>query len=159
MKNLIKNSLVLVVLFTTLLSNANETIVLRNLNDNKTTILTVLDVAQGNQILIKDVDGFVLFKEKIQNSGTFTKGFNLTSLPDGKYYFELKNDSENRKISFIVRKKLVVYKKDMESTIKKTLTRSKKTRKTNRVEREKGMQRKVLSFKETYFNEYYNSKQ
>ena len=159
MKNLIKNSLVLVVLFTTLLSNANETIVLRNLNDNKTTILTVLDVAQGNQILIKDVDGFVLFKEKIQNSGTFTKGFNLTSLPDGKYYFELKNDSENRKISFIVRKKLVVYKKDMESTIKKTLTRSKKTQKTNRVEREKGMQRKVLSFKETYFNEYYNSKQ
>jgi hypothetical protein len=119
----------------------------------------VLDVAQGNQILIKDVDGFVLYKEKIQNSGTFTKGFNLTSLPDGKYYFELKNDSENRKISFIVRKKLVVYKKDMESTIKKTLTKSKKTRKTNKVKQEKGMQRKVLSFKETYFNQYYNSKQ
>ena len=162
MKNLIKNSLVLVVLFTTLLSNANETFVLRNLNDNKTTRLTLLDVEQGNQLLIKDVDGFVLYKEKIQNSGTFTKGFNLTSLPDGKYYFELKKDSENIKISFIVKKKLVEYKKDKESTIKKALTESKKNEETNKTEKsvrqEKGLQRRVLNFKETYFNEYYNSK-
>ena len=163
MKNLIKYSLVIVVMFTAILGNANETFILRNLNDNKTTTLTLLDVEQGNQLLlIKDVDGFVLYKEKIQNSGTFTKGFNLTSLPDGKYYFELKKDSENIKISFIVKKKLVEYKKDKESTIKKALTESKKNGETNKTEKsvrqEKGLQRRVLNFKETYFNEYYNSK-
>ena len=41
MKYLIKKSLVFVVLFTTLLVNANEISSLRNLNDEKTTVLTV----------------------------------------------------------------------------------------------------------------------
>ncbi len=162
MKNLIKNSLVLVVLFTTLLGNANETFILRKLKDNKTTTLTLLDVKKGNQLLIKDASGFILYKERIHNSGTFTKGFNLTSLPDGKYYFELKKDSENIKISFLVKKKLVEYKKDKESTLEKTLSKSKKNHKNKKrkiqVEQENGLEKRILSFKETYFNEYHNSK-
>ena len=87
MKNLIKKSIVLVVLFTTLLGNANEISSLRNLNDEKTTMLTLQNVKQGNQLFIKDVFGLVLYKEAIQNSGEFVKGFDLTSLPDGDYYF------------------------------------------------------------------------
>lgn len=110
MKNLIKTSLVIVVMFTTLLSNANDTIILRNLNDKTTTTLTLLDVEQGNRLLIKDVDGVVLYQEKIQNSGTFTKGFNLTTLPKGKYYFEVRNSLEVKKMPFKVNRKLVEYK-------------------------------------------------
>ena len=157
MKSLIKNSLVLVVLFATLLSNANETFVLRNLNDNKTTMLTLLDVEQGNQLLIKDADGFVLYKEKIQNSGTFTKGFNLTTLPDGKYYFELKNDLEIEKISFVINMRLVEVKKENVSTSEKTkdLLNSKQSITNKPLELEQGVQRRIPSFKGGNFIEYY----
>lgn len=156
MKNLIKNSLVMVVLFTTLLSNANETFVLRNLKDNKTTMLTLLDVKQGNHLIIKDAHGIVLYKEEIQNSGTFTKGFNLTTLPDGKYYFELKSDLEIEKISFMIKKKLVEYNEEDVSTSKKTKERldSKQTITNKPVELEKGVQRRIPSFKGRNFIEY-----
>ena len=159
MKTLIKNSLVLAVMFTTLLVNANEISSLKNLKDDKTTMLTLLNVKKGNQLIMKDAFGKVLYRQSIRNSGEFVKGFDLTSLPNGKYYFLLKGDLQKKIIPFRINKNKLEYNQEMESTIKKTLTRSKKTRKTNRVEREKGMQRKVLSFKETYFNEYYNSKQ
>lgn len=153
MKNLIKNSLVLVALFTTMLSNANETFVLRNLNDNKTTMLTLLNVEQGNQLLIRDADGIVLYKEKIQDSGTFTKGFNLTTLPNGRYYFELKNDLVIKKISFNVNMKLVQYKEENVSTTKKIKERSTSNQSvTNKtVELEKGVERRILSYKGSDF--------
>ena len=161
MKKYIKNSLVIVVLFTTLLSNANETFILRNLSDNKTTTLTLLDVKQGNQLLIKDVDGFVLYKEKIQNSGIFTKGFNLTTLPDGAYYFEYINDLEYKKIPFKIINSRLKNSKDQESPIVKVLNKSKKKQKTNKTEnpikQEKGSENRVLNFKGAYFNKYYNS--
>ena len=53
MKNLIKKSIVLVVLFTALLGNANEISSLRSLNDEKTTMLTLLNVDKGDQLVLK----------------------------------------------------------------------------------------------------------
>ncbi len=150
MKNYIKNSIVLVVLFTTILTNANDTFVLRNLNDNKTTMLTLLDVKQGNLLLIKDANGFVLFKENITNSGAFTKGFNFTTLPDGKYFFELKKGMEIEKISFMVKKKLVELKN-------KKVSASKQATEIKPVEFEKGVERRIPSFKGGNFIEYYKS--
>ena len=119
MKNLIKKSIVLVVLFTTLLGNANEISSLRNLNDEKTTMLTLQNVKQGNQLFIKDVFGLVLYKEAIQNSGEFVKGFDLTSLPDGDYYFELDRDLEIKTIPFKISLNKVEFNKEKETTIYK----------------------------------------
>ena len=119
MKNLIKKSIVLVVLFTALLVNASEISSLRNLNDDKTTMLTLLNVKQGNQLFIKDMFGLVLYKESIQKPGEFVKGFDLTSLPDGDYYFELDRDLEIKTIPFKVSLNMVEFNKDLETTIYK----------------------------------------
>lgn len=119
MKNLIKRSLVFVVLFTALLGRANDVSSLRNIKDEKTTMLTLLNVKQGNQLFIKDVFGLILYKESIKDSGEFVKGFDLTSLPDGEYYFELDRDLEIRVIPFTVSMAKVDFKKAMETTIYK----------------------------------------
>jgi len=119
MKNLIKRSLVIVVLFTTLLGNAKEISSLRNLDDKKTTMLTLLNVKEGNQLFIKDVYGLVLYKESIIDSGEFIKGFDLTSLPDGEYYFELDKDLEITVIPFEVKMNTVEFVKEKETTIYK----------------------------------------
>ena len=119
MKNLIKRSIVMVVLLTTLLGNANEISSLRNLNNEKTTMLTLLNVKEGNQLFIKDVFGLILYKESIKDSGEFVKGFYLTSLPDGAYYFELDKDLEITVIPFEVKMSIVEFNKEMETTIYK----------------------------------------
>lgn len=119
MKYLIKKSVVFVVLFTTLLVNANETSSLRNLNDEKTTVLTLSNVKQGNQLLIKDVFGLTLYKESITKTGEFVKGFDLTSLPNGEYFFELNSDMEIKVIPFTVFNTTVAFNKEMETTISK----------------------------------------
>ena len=100
MKNLIKRSLVMVVLFTTLLGNANEISSLRNLDDKKTTMLTLLNVKKGNKLLLKDAFGKILYRESIKNSGEFIKGYDLTSLPNGKYHFILKGELQNKFVPF-----------------------------------------------------------
>lgn len=119
MKYLIKKSLVLVVLFTTLLANANEISSLRNLNDDKTTMLTLGNVKQGNQLLIKDSYGVILYKENIDKSGNYVKGFDLTSLPNGKYFFELDKELEINIIPFTVKSGNVSFNKEKESIIYK----------------------------------------
>lgn len=116
MKNLIRKSLVLVVLFTTLLGNANE-ISIRNLNDSKTTLLTLANVKQGNQLLIKDSFGIVLYKESIEKSGEYNKGFDLTSLPEGDYFFELNKGFEIKVIPFNLSYNAIEFNKDNEVTI------------------------------------------
>ena len=119
MKKLIKRSIVMVVLFTTLLGNANEISPLKNLKDERTTMLTLLNVRQGNQLYIKDVFGLVLYKESIEDTGDYVKGFDLTSLPDGEYYFELEKDLEITVIPFEVKMNTVEFNKEKETTIYK----------------------------------------
>ena len=122
MKNLIKNSLVMVVLFTTLLSNANSSFKINN-GENKTT-LTLTNVKRGNELTIKDNYGVILYKEMIQNSGRYIKGFDLTSLPDGNYFFELDKALEINTIPFTVNSTDVNFNKEMESVVYKPFIRS-----------------------------------
>ena len=44
---------------------------------NKTTF-TLKNVKQGNQLIIKDLYGLILYKEQIKDSGNYSKGFDLT---------------------------------------------------------------------------------
>ncbi|QCX37497.1 hypothetical protein FF125_03245 [Aureibaculum algae] len=104
MKQIIKNSLVLVVLFATMISYANE--IVTNEND-ETTSVTLNNVTEGSVLSIKDVDGLILYKETIQVSGDYSKKFDLTSLPDGNYIFELDKDFEIKSIPFNVKRNIV----------------------------------------------------
>lgn len=128
MKNVIKHSkkgILMVTLFATLLSFANEASFYRIKNDAKRTSLTLRNVKKGNQLSIIDNHGVVLYKELIEQSGIYTKGFDLTSLPDGSYIFELDKDLEINKIPFTVTSNKVEFNKTGEKTIFKPYTRVK----------------------------------
>ncbi|MDO6595969.1 hypothetical protein Q4512_03520 [Oceanihabitans sp. 2_MG-2023] len=115
MKKFIKNTLVIAVLFTTLLANANAP--LNPLNDARRTTLTLNNVKEGNELLIKNTLDIVIYKELIENSGDYTKGFDLTALPNGEYFFELVKDSEIKIIPFHVSNNMIAFNNGEESTI------------------------------------------
>lgn len=121
MKNILKNSLVLVVMFTTLFASANSS--LRTSKDATKTILTLTDVIEGNKLLIKDAYGLTLYTELIENSGDYIKGFDLTELPNGDYYFELVQDFKIKTIPFSVEESTVKFEKDNELTVFKPVVK------------------------------------
>lgn len=113
----------MVTLFATLLSFANEGSFYRIKNDTRKTALTLRDVKEGNLLSIIDNNGVVLYKESIQKSGIYTKGFDLTSLPDGEYLFELEKDIEITTIPFSVKSNEVVFNKNAQTSFFKPFTR------------------------------------
>jgi len=128
MKKVIKHSkkgILLVTLFATLLSFANEASLFNIKNDAKRTSLTLKNVKEGNLLSVKDINGVILYKEYIQESGTYTKGFDLTALPNGAYIFELDKDLEINTIPFTVKSNIVLFEKEKEETIFKPFTRVK----------------------------------
>ncbi|MEN3323900.1 hypothetical protein VP395_09185 [Mariniflexile soesokkakense] len=119
MKNVLNNSkkgILMVTMCATLLSFANEASFSTIKDDAKRTALTLTDVKVGNQLSIKDVNGFVLYTERIQKSGIYTKGFDLTSLPNGNYVLELEKDVEIKTIPFTISFKNIVVDKNNETT-------------------------------------------
>ncbi|MFG6685438.1 hypothetical protein ACGK9U_02560 [Mariniflexile sp. HNIBRBA6329] len=119
MKNVLNNSkkgILMVTLFATLLSFANEGSFSTIKDDAKTTALTLSNVKAGNLLYIKDANGEILYSELIQKSGIYIKGFDLTSLPEGEYVFELDKDLETKTIPFTVSFKNIVINRSKETT-------------------------------------------
>jgi len=104
----------MVTMFFTLLSTANEASIFNVKIRAGRTSLTLMNVKKGNQLSIKDNNGIILYKEFIQQSGVFTKGFDLTALSDGLYSFELEKDLEIKTIPFSVKSNTVVLNKEEE---------------------------------------------
>ena len=125
----------------------------------------MLNVRQGNKLIIKDLSGNVFYEESIQSSGKFKKGFNLSLLADGEYYFELDKYLEVMKIPFEVIKNNVQYNKEKESITSKAIGQSKgnhllvpKLSKIKKpIELEKGVRRTILTYKGGDFIKEYNS--
>lgn len=115
----------MVTMFATLLSFANDVALFKIKNDAKKTFLTLDNVKQGNLLSVKDLNGMILFKEFIQETGTYSKGFDLTELPNGAYIFELEKDLEINSIPFTVTSNVVLFDKENEKTIFKPVTRVK----------------------------------
>jgi len=59
----------------------------------------------------------VLFEEHIKTDGIYKRGFNLASLPDGEYSFEIDKDLEIKTIPFVVKNNTVVYSRNDERSI------------------------------------------
>lgn len=119
MKGLVKTSLVIVVMFTTMLSFANEFTILTKEKTKEITNVTFENVKRGSLLVIKDHYGMILFKELIENTGDYSKGFDLTALPDGNYYFELDKEVEIKIRPFMVSSNVVTFDKSKEYTINK----------------------------------------
>lgn len=87
------------------------------------TALTINNVKAGNLLSIKDTNGITLYKEYIEATGTYKKGFDLTALPNGNYFFEVNKDFEIKTIPFTVNNNQVVFNKEKEVTIFKPYIR------------------------------------
>lgn len=119
MKNVIKivkKSIIIITAFATIISNATEITSSVVKEEIIKTALTLNNVKEGNLLTIKDYNGFVLYKELINFSGTYRKGFDLSALPDGKYFFEVDKELEIKIIPFTVSNSKVVINKDKETT-------------------------------------------
>lgn len=122
MKNIMKNSLVLVVLFSTFLANANS--FSKVYDDGSNTTITLSNLKQGNEIFVKDADGSTLYSETIKVSGDYIKNFDLTKLPNGNYYFEINKGLEIKMIHFTVEEAVAVFEKENETVIFKPFVTS-----------------------------------
>jgi hypothetical protein len=121
----IKKSILMVALMTASLSYANTSSALIVKKDLKRTALVLENVKKGELISIKDDNGLVLYKESIKSSGTYSRGFDLTALPNGDYFFELDGDVQITTIPFIVESSEVTFDKTKETIIFKPVTRLK----------------------------------
>ncbi|WP_406685404.1 hypothetical protein N1F78_06675 [Seonamhaeicola sp. MEBiC1930] len=126
MKNVLTNTkkgILMVAILATVMGFANEVSIKNFKKDLKATALTIEDVKEGNLLSIKDDHGITLYKEMIKQSGIYTKGFDLTELPDGSYFFELDKEIEIKTIPFTVKSNKVTFNKEKETTIYKPFVR------------------------------------
>jgi hypothetical protein len=105
----IKNSILTGTLCTVMLCNATEISSSVLKDDNGKTAITLNNVKVGNLLSIKDFNGTTLYTESIKTSGMYRKGFDLTSLPNGDYFFEVEKDLEIKTIPFMVSRKKVFF--------------------------------------------------
>lgn len=128
MKDLIKKSVVVIVMITTIIGYAKGENPGKRINKENTTTLSINNVEKGNKLLIKDNQGIVLYKETIQKSGSYLKGFDLSELPDGIYFFELVKNIQMEIIPFEMANHKAVIKKTNKDIIYKPYVRTKESR-------------------------------
>ncbi|RPD99067.1 hypothetical protein EGM88_04240 [Aureibaculum marinum] len=116
MKKIIKNNILIIALFSTIFSYAND-FTYSNNDKGGVTQVTFKNVNEGNILSIKDINGFVLYKETIKSYGKYSKNFDLSALPDGDYLFEMEKEFEIKIIPFKVNLKKVDFNKELESVI------------------------------------------
>lgn len=92
MKKLVSISLVLVAMLASMVGYSNEYVFVTNNPSDKVTEVTFEKVEKGSTLTLKDDRNEILYTEMMEQSGSYSKGFDLTLLPNGIYYFEL--DSE-----------------------------------------------------------------
>lgn len=108
------------------LSFANEgSAFFRFSNNAKKTALTLENVKEGNTLYIKDSYGIKLYEEIIHTNGLFSKGFDLTALPNGDYHFELDTEVQIKVIPFTVESNSVEVNSEMVKIIFKPIVRVK----------------------------------
>ncbi|MGZ0015625.1 hypothetical protein [Yeosuana sp. AK3] len=111
-KSTLRKSILVALMFTAMIGNATNGLNNDPKNGIKKTTFSLNHVKTGNQLKIKDLNGIILYKEDIKASGTYSKGFDLTSLPNGSYVFELEKDLEIKSFPFTVTSQTVVFEKE-----------------------------------------------
>jgi hypothetical protein len=94
-------------------------------NKAKKTALTLENVKEGNTLYIKDHYGAKIYEEIILVNGFFSKGYDLTALPNGDYHFELDTDVHVKLIPFTVESNSIKVKFEKVKTIFKPIVKVK----------------------------------
>ena len=123
MKNLIKKSLLIVAVLTTVVINANNiNNVFVNVIDAKLIDLKLNNSDGDLQISIKDTYGEVLHIEEFEGSSFYQK-YDLNTLPVGDYYFEIEGQTKINKMPFKVTSKGIEFQNEINSTYYKPTIR------------------------------------
>lgn len=125
MKTSIKKSLLAIALLITTLTFANDDRTFSVIANAEKTTVTIKNVEEGQQLSLIDENKVVIYKEKITKSGLYTKVFDLTSLPDGNYFFELNKNLQIHTIPFKVVYSEVTFDKSNEIVVYKPTIRLK----------------------------------
>jgi outer membrane lipoprotein-sorting protein len=125
MKNLARKSLVAIGLMMSLSTFANDTAVTLKEKENNVTNMRFENVKKGSTLSIIDEHGLVLYNEAIEQNGLYVKGFDLTTLPNGDYSFELNSELKIVVIPFNVNSSEVVFDKESKESIYKPVLRIK----------------------------------
>ncbi|WP_067146830.1 hypothetical protein [Pseudotamlana agarivorans] len=118
-----KKGLLLVTLFVTMLSFANENLTFSVDVVGAKTTFTLNSVQEGSALSIKDIHGTVLYSEMIKVTGRYSRAFDLTFLTNGKYRFEVEKDLEIREIPFSITSGNAIFNKEKEKTVYKPFIR------------------------------------
>lgn len=126
MKNLMKLSICLLIAASTITTGYAKAFTSNSDDKEKMEItLTLKYVKEGQQLLIKDLSGLVIYKEKIEETGFYNHKFDLTHLPYGDYYFEHQKDFQIKIIPFHVSSKTVNFNTEKEILIYKPVVKLK----------------------------------
>ncbi|XCF06598.1 hypothetical protein ABI125_01770 [Tamlana crocina] len=120
MKSVIRNTkkgILMVTMMAALASFANVKEELTFKDDIKKTALILNNVKSGDLLTIKDYNGLILYKEQINTAGVYRKGFDLSALPDGDYFFEVNKFLEIKTIPFTVKSNKTIFHKEKESSV------------------------------------------
>lgn len=119
MKKVIKNSLLMLALFTTMYAYSGEVITFSNHSIKGSVLVKIDQVEKGTQLLIKDLEGVSLYNENIIEDGAFNKTFDLSTLPDAEYYFEISTEDVIKTIPFSISNSDVAFNQGAEKSIYK----------------------------------------
>ncbi len=117
MKKVIRKGVLMLSILSTMASYANKVSYASTTTGIKKTVLALENVKKGHQLKIVDANGLILYKEQIDKSGNYVKDFDLTTLPNGDYFFELDKDCEIKITPFKVINNAVTFNKDNGQTI------------------------------------------
>lgn len=124
-KNVKKGLLITAMLLASLSFATEGTPFFKLVKNVKKTSLTLDNVKEGNTLYIKDNYGVELYQEIIHTNGLYARGFDLTSLPNGAYRFELDADAQIKVIPFTVEENAITVNNNKAKTIFKPTIRIK----------------------------------
>lgn len=122
-KNTFRPAILFLAFLSTILTFANNEASSTIKYDAKKTEISLGKVKKGSSLSIKNSNGIVLFKEFLDEADAYTKEFDLTTLPNGAYVFEVDKGLTISVTPFTVKANLVSFNKEKEDTIYKPLAR------------------------------------
>lgn len=127
MKSLIKKSLVIAMLFTAMVTAASneDSGVKFTLVDSKLIDLKLQNSDGDILISVKDIDGHVLYSENYEGLN-FSKKYDLATLPNGDYFFEIEGSTKIKLMPFKVSSKKVTFNNEIETVYYKPTVRQDK---------------------------------
>ena len=124
MKTTLKRYLIVALMFGTLINYATEKNNTSNIADGKKVKVEFTAVKKGQVLSIKDANGSIVYKDIIENSGNYSKIFDITILKNGRYTTELEKNFEIIIKPFFVENGLVTFLTQNTKTIFKPIIRT-----------------------------------